>query len=107
MPYIDDNRDAVDGFISEIQEILCDTPRDKRKGDVNYVLSRIALGAFMPEGYHDISDAVNALKDAAVEIERRLMGPREDEAIEANGDLIEYLHILGGRFYRGPGKGQE
>lgn len=107
MPYIKDRQAIVDALIGELQELLREVPRDKRKGDVNYVLSRIALGAFMPEGYHDISDAVNALKDAAVEIERRLMGPREDEAIEANGDLIEYLHILGGRFYRGPGKGQK
>lgn len=97
MPYIrEDDRDVFDHAIAVLQDELREVDRAKRKGAANYVLSRIALGAFndgdgIPGSYHDISDAISALRDAADEIARRVMGPREDVAIEANGDLLEYV----------------
>lgn len=63
------------------------------KGDVNYTITRIVLGAMQPDAgwnYQSLSDAVAALKDAATEIERRLLAPYEDGAKERNGDLPEY-----------------
>jgi len=99
MPYINlDKRLEIaiesDGAIQVLQHRLQQVARDKRKGSVNYVISRIVLGAFQPMSYHDISDAVSVLRDAAAEIERRLMGPREDVAIANNGDLPEYEDLL-------------
>ena len=81
--------------IGALQHRLRSVDRGKRKGAVNYVISRLVLGAFQPKSYHDISDAVSVLRDAAAEIERRLMGPREDVAIAKNGDLPEYEDLLG------------
>lgn len=99
MPYIDGKTrcaqiDHGEGAIFELQCRLQHVDRAKRKGSVNYVISRIVLGAFQPKSYHDISDAVSVLRDAATEIERRLMGPREDVAIAKNGDLPEYEELL-------------
>jgi hypothetical protein len=97
MPYIaSEKRVVYDGSIVNLGVLLKDVARGSRKGDVNYVISRIVLqafathGAWVPNSYHDISDAVSVLRDAADEIERRLMGPREDIAIAKNGDLDEY-----------------
>ncbi len=105
MPYIRlEDRDAFDCFIIDLQWSLRSVPRDKRKGALNYVLSRLALGTFgadltatqggilAPQSYHDISDTISALRDAADEIARRVMGPREDYALEVNGDLDEYFN---------------
>lgn len=90
MPYIaPGDRPAFDEQIGRLKCALCGVPRDKRKGALNYVVSRLALGCF-DKGYHEISDMISALRDAADEIARRRMGPREDQAIKANGDLPEY-----------------
>jgi len=96
MPYISrDDRHLIRP--EPIQTLVHDLGRitsSRRKGAVNYVISRIVLGAMEPRSYHSISDAVSVLRDAAAEIERRLMGPREDVAIENNGDLPEYEGLL-------------
>jgi hypothetical protein len=98
MPYIDDDgREFLDEHedIRSIQYKLRQVVKAKRKGAVNYVVSRIALGAMDGQtDYHTISDAINALRDAADEIQRRLLGPREDVAIAKNGDLPEYESLL-------------
>lgn len=64
-----------------------------RCGSTNYVITRIVAGALKPEegwSYHSISRAIAVLRDAATEMERRLMGPREDVVIRQNGDVPEY-----------------
>lgn len=89
MPYINfGNRMAVDviieGLVKRLREIEC------CKGDLNYTVTRIVLESMKPGtgwDYHSLSDAVGALKDAAVEIERRLLGPYEDTGVRKNGDL--------------------
>jgi hypothetical protein len=83
MPYIPPvNRIALDaiieGLVNRLREIKA------RPGDCNYVVTRIVLESLKPsEGwsYHSLSDA---------EIERRLLGPYEDEAIIKNGDMPCY-----------------
>ena len=96
MPYI--SREDRHLIRSEsIENLIADLSRitsSRRKGAVNYAISRVVLGAMEPQGYHGISDAVSVLRDAAAEIERRMMGPREDVAIEKNGDLPEYADLL-------------
>lgn len=90
MPYIKlADRQPFLGSITELQIQLTKVPRHTRKGALNYVLSRIAAGSF-DHNYHGISDMVGALRDAANEIDRRLMAPREDVAIATNGDLPEF-----------------
>lgn len=93
MPYIKPkDRETFDGAIATLQAKLLCVSNEVRKGACNYVVSRIAAGVF-PNDYHGISNAVNALKDAAAEMERRLMAPREDMAILKNGDLPEYENV--------------
>jgi hypothetical protein len=90
MPYIKaQDRIWFNPGIEALQTELTKVPIDKRKGALNYVISRIASGVF-PHDYHGISNIVGALRDAASEIDRRLMGPREDQAILNNGDLPEF-----------------
>lgn len=89
MPYINvGNRMAldpiIDGLVKRLRSIEC------RPGDCNYTVTRIVLEALRPGtgwSYHDLHDAVGLLRDAAAEIERRLMGPYEDTTILKNGDL--------------------
>lgn len=113
MPYISQgNRHAldtiIDGLVKRLRDIEC------RPGDCNYVVTRVVLEALRPESgwsYHDLHDAVGLLRDAAGEIERRLMGPYEDVAIRRNGDMQcfaepfaycpEYLPIANAHDLRG------
>lgn len=89
MPYIDlEHRIAldaiVDGLVKRLRDINC------KPGDCNYVVTRVVLEALKPHDgwrYHSLSDAVRVLKDAAAEIERRLLGPYEDRVILQNGDM--------------------
>jgi len=108
MPYISqEDRDYIDiqldacaeapngeAFqIVEIAEILRNVPSGKVKGAVNYITTRLSLSAMKPESgwsYSSLSEVVGVLRDAADEIQRRLLAPYEDQAILKNGDLIEY-----------------
>jgi hypothetical protein len=86
MPYIKPARrpsldPIIDGLIKRLKEIDC------VKGDVNYAVTRIAVECLNEHGYHSISDCISVLRDAADEIQRRLLGPYEDTAIIRNGDL--------------------
>lgn len=90
MPYIKKERRAaldpiIDGLINRLKEIgAC-------KGDVNYVVTRVALAALVPQvSYSNLSDAVASLRDAADEIVGRLLSPYEMDAQRLNGDLPEY-----------------
>lgn len=92
MPYIKSERRT---FLNREIGNLVDKLRDlgSVKGDVNYTITRVVLGAMCPESgwsYQTLSDAVAALKDAATEVERRLLAPYEDKAKERNGDVPEY-----------------
>jgi len=92
MPYIPQaNRYAldviVDGLVKRLRDIKA------KPGDCNYVVTRVVLESLKPDtgwSYHSLSDAVRVLKDAAAEIERRLLGPYEDTAILKNGDMPCY-----------------
>jgi hypothetical protein len=95
MPYVTSGeRRWVDSSLCEVaQAIRATAVLPARKGLVNYVISRIVLRSMEPQdgwSYHSISNAVSVLRDAATEMERRLMAKREDEAIKQNGDLPEY-----------------
>jgi carbonic anhydrase len=94
MPYIKKERRAaldtiVDGLVARLRSI------DPTKGDVNYVVTRIALAALVQNRvcYSSLSDAVAALRDAADEIAVRVLGHYECEALAANGDVVEFDQI--------------
>jgi hypothetical protein len=103
MPYITHgNRAAldviIDGLVKRLKDINC------KKGDVNYAITRVVLEALNKDDYHSLSDCVSVLRDAADEIQRRLLGPYEDKAVLRNGDMLcfqkDYSHRpLGKREY--------
>jgi hypothetical protein len=64
------------------------------KGELNYCVTRLAVEflANNKKSYQTISDAVNALKDAAGELERRVLHPYENLKIEENGDIPPYRY---------------
>jgi hypothetical protein len=95
MPYINkEDREYIsrDWLITQLALRIKEVPSGKKKGALNYVVSRIALQVFGKGGYTEISDAIAALQDAADEIKRRKLAPYEDECILKNGDLDELLN---------------
>lgn len=92
MPYVskEDREDISDAAIFRLATEIKEVSSGKKKGALNYVVTRIALQVFGRGGYTDVSDAIAALQDAADEIKRRVLGPLEDKAIQKNGDLPEY-----------------
>jgi len=88
MPYIKHERRAaldviIEGLINRLKEL-----QDLKRGDLNYVVTRLVLETLNHDSYHSLSDCVSVLRDAADEIVRRLLGPYEDTAIEKNGDML-------------------
>jgi len=109
MPYIKiANRMALDTIIDGLVKRLSQI--DATQGDVNYTITRIVLETLNKDSYHSLSGCVAVLRDAADEIQRRLLGPYEDTAILKNGDMTcfqkEYaqkpLSVLGviGDYYQ-------
>jgi len=96
MPYIkQEDRIGLNTVIDDAIVALQDVAPDvlKRPGPTNYMITRIVAGSLKPKegwSYHSISRAIAVLRDAATEMERRLMGPREDVVIKDNGDVPEY-----------------
>ncbi len=92
MPYIKKTRrDEIDSAIRILIDLLKNI--NAVKGDLNYTVTRLVLGALKPEtgwNYQSLSDAVGSLQDAADEIKRRLLGPYEDGCISRNGDVLEF-----------------
>lgn len=89
MPYISiGNRMAldpiIDGLVKRLRAIEC------RPGDLNYTVTRLVLETLNEDDYHSLSSCVGVLRDAADEIQRRLLGPYEDKAIGRNGDLLAF-----------------
>lgn len=73
---------------------FCESDVLKRPGPTNYVITRIVARALKPDdgwSYHSISRAIAVLRDAATEMERRLMAPYEDDKSAENGDIMEYM----------------
>ena len=84
MPYIkSERRREFDNCLSTLGIKI------QNKGELNYCVS-ILMAWYVSkhgESYQTLSDAKNALTDAASEFERRRMFPYEDLKREENGDL--------------------
>lgn len=58
----------------------------RANGDLNYILYSFCKKAIEP-GYNNYKNYIGELRQCATEIERRILGPYEDEAIKRNGDI--------------------
>jgi len=56
-------------------------------GDLNYILFAFCRRHVKPS-YNNYKNFCGELRQCATEIERRLLGPYEDEAIKRNGDVV-------------------
>ncbi len=84
MPYIhQERRKDFDKLLAQLG------PRIKNKGEMNYCVSILMAWYVSVHGdsYQNISDAKDALVNAADEFTRRRLAPYEDIKKEENGDL--------------------
>jgi len=89
MPYIKkQNRDVLDTDIEILVEAIMSLPDSERKGNCNYVFTKILNKVFPANKYHEISEAMAALSDCRDEMYRRRMAPREETAAKENGDVF-------------------
>jgi len=93
MPYIpQEDRPTYDALISQLADLLCSQPPQKRKGHANYVVTQIlrrAWGVDDPanESYSSYADLIGTLECAKLELYRRWVAAYEDSAISRHGDL--------------------
>jgi len=89
MPYIvKEQRQALDGSIKQLSDIMKNAKDDSQKGVLNYVITKLILNLL--EGntrYNNINNIVGALECCKIEFYRRLAAPYEDTAVERNGDV--------------------
>jgi hypothetical protein len=102
MPYIKQNqRDNIDNALEWLMEEISVHFEDKDlDGALNYVISRIVTESiylaqdYDPSvtewAYRDIARAVAVFECAKLEFYRRIAAPKEDKAIEKNGDIPAY-----------------
>jgi len=94
MPYIDKKNRTK--FIREIS-ILAETI--KSKGEMNYVICEL-IGQWIIENklfsYEGISNAIGAVHDAEIELNRRILAPFEVGKMIDNEDLRSFCKILDG-----------
>lgn len=87
MPYIhQERRKDFDELLAELG------PRIKNKGEMNYCVSILMMWyvSIHGEGYQNISDAKDALVNAAEEFSRLRLAPYEDVKRKENGELELY-----------------
>ena len=95
MPYIKQaNRDTLDDHIDDLLGDIALKEYPECDGELNYIISRIVARTLGPGSgnwsYVDIARAVAVFECAKLEFYRRVAAPKEDKAIETNGDIQEY-----------------
>ena len=82
MPYIkQENRPTMDVVVKAMEDAGI-----KANGDLNYVLYAFCKRNVSPS-YNNYKNFCGELWQCATEIERRILGPYEDEKIIENGDV--------------------
>ena len=82
MPYIKQSRrEKLDPLVDLLRE-----KQIKADGDLNYLLYAYCLRHVEPS-YNQYKNFCGELRQCVTEIERRLLGPYEDEKIIENGDV--------------------
>jgi hypothetical protein len=87
MPYVD--KTSRDKY-KEINQAIACTDKIESKGDLEYIVFRLMV-KFMEtreKRYSTLHDVVYAVAHASDEYRRRYLDVRENEALEANGDII-------------------
>jgi alpha/beta superfamily hydrolase len=92
MPYIEKkDRKDFDGRIKGLAGII------RNKGEMNYVISEL-VGQWIVQNklfsYEGISNAISAVHDAEIELNRRILMPYEVNKILINEDLDSFKSIL-------------
>lgn len=83
MPYVNKaDRPRLDDVVEQMY--LMDV---EASGDLNYILFAFCRRHVKPS-YNNYKNFCGELRQCATEIERRLLGPYEDEAIKRNGDVV-------------------
>ena len=82
MPYIKQNRRRE---LDHIVEAMANA-EVKVNGDLNYILYAYCK-YHISESYNNFKNFCGELRQCATEIERRMLGPYEDQKIEENGDV--------------------
>jgi len=96
MPYIrKEQRDFLDYNLHLVARDIttCEPISYNRPGVANYAVTKIILDSMKPIegwGYNSLSRAIAVLRDAANEMQRRLLNKYEDKAIKKNGDIKEF-----------------
>lgn len=96
MPYIkmEDRRALEEGIYFMGRYIGIRADDVNLPGLLNYVITRITLGAYQEKygdpKYHHINEIIGILECAKQEMYRRVAGPYEDVASIKNGDIPEF-----------------
>jgi len=92
MPYIEKkDRKDFDNRIKGLAGII------RNKGEMNYVISELVgqwIVANQLYNYEGISNAISAVHDAEIELNRRILMPYEVNKILVNEDLDSFKAIL-------------
>jgi len=91
MPYTSpqDRKHIGEEMISGLINAIKSVPSGKWEVNCVYVIIRIVLGVMTPRSWTQITKTKAIFTESRDEIQRRLMGLREDQAIIKNGDLKE------------------
>ena len=82
MPYIEsEKREKLDEVVELMKKLNV-----KADGDLNYILYKFCKES-VKASYNSFKNYCGELRECAVEIERRLLGPYEDLKKNENGDI--------------------
>ena len=84
MPYIADHERRKE--LDQIVELMYGLGIQDN-GEINYVLYAFAV-RHVDKRYNSLKDYISELTECADEVRRRLLVPREEEAILENGDVV-------------------
>ena len=82
MPYIK----PIDRIVMDQVIAIMEKAGVQVNGDLNYILYKFCKKNIKPS-YNNYKNFCGELRQCATEIERRLLGPYEDEKIKENGNI--------------------
>jgi len=92
MPYIkQEKRNELDTAIADLLTALrgleSDDPRNSMAGNLNYVFTKVLVGAYSAPRYNDINEVVGILECCKMEYYRRVAAPYESQKAHDEGDV--------------------
>lgn len=92
MPYIKDkDKHEMRHYIADVQKFI------ESKGDLNYAICELVGRVILSKdkiSYTEMSECIDAVHDAEIELRRRLLDKYEDLKIVENGDVPSFQLIL-------------